>query len=314
MECQFRRGLSHRRLSSLYQAADVHLLSAFGEGFGMPSLQAAAVGVVPLAADYAANREMLGIHGEAIHVRSFVQNHDGLQCALVDIDDAVARLERLYRDRKLLAAKGLIGRRFAEAHGWPSIILQWHEMLEKQVPFLRTKMSRRRTNGNVPNEVSDRFAPCGDRLTVPITLPSAEPALARVRVTGRICLAGPADRPVFEKLRAIFPGLSAWSPRELDSLSGCETVPVTTTEFRSYLASSTLALDLRSVAPILPVFAAELAVPLIGLSSSANQTRLWPGLSLARPSLSAATRKARTILTDHFEAAEACVLARRRLN
>ncbi|MEA3212120.1 MAG: D-inositol-3-phosphate glycosyltransferase [Chthoniobacter sp.] len=311
-----RRGLSLLRLASLYQAADVHLLTAFGEGFGMPTLQAAAVGVVPLAPDYAANREMLGAHGEAIRVRGFVPNHEGLQCALVEMDDAAARLERLYRERNLLVEKGLAGRRFAEAFGWPSIVRQWHEMLEEEVPHLCAKIVRR-TNGNrsvaPPAEVNGDRVACGNRFTMPVTLPSADPSLLRLRVTGRVCLAGAADRPVFQDLRRVFPRLTAWSPSKLKRPFVCETVPVTSPQFRSYLASSTLALDLGSVNPILPIWAAELAVPLIGLSRNVKQGELWPGLTLARPNLFAATRKARTMLTDQMEAAEACALASRQL-
>jgi glycosyltransferase involved in cell wall biosynthesis len=304
------RGISPRRLASLYQAADVHLLTAFGEGFGMPTLQAAAAGVVPLAPDYAANREMLGNHGEAIRVRGFVENHHGLQCALADIDDAVSRLERLYRDRKLLIEKGMAGRRFAEAYRWSAIIAQWHGALEKQVPRLRAKMGRQRTNGTDPTEVKGNGASCGDRFTVPITLPSADASLARVRVIGRVCLAGVADQPVFERLRAVFPGLSAWSPRKLEGFSTCETIPVASPEFDSYLASSTLAIDLGSVNNMLPQRAAELAVPLIGVSRNAKQKDLWPGLTLRSANLIAATRKARMMLVDPIEAAEACALAR----
>src|SRR5262249_48223790 len=46
------RGLSLQELASLYQAADVHLLGSTGEGFGLPTLQAPAAGVGPMAPDY----------------------------------------------------------------------------------------------------------------------------------------------------------------------------------------------------------------------------------------------------------------------
>src|SRR5262249_57898209 len=40
-------GLPLDRLAAIYQAADVHLLASLGEGFGLPTLQAASAGGVP---------------------------------------------------------------------------------------------------------------------------------------------------------------------------------------------------------------------------------------------------------------------------
>ena len=47
--------------------------------------------------------------------RLYVPDQFGIRRALIDIEDAVARLDRLYRDRDLLAAKSAEARRFAEA-------------------------------------------------------------------------------------------------------------------------------------------------------------------------------------------------------
>ncbi len=62
------QGLPIEELARYYQAADVHLLASSGEGFGLPSLQAAAAGAVPLACAYSASRELVEGHGEAIAV------------------------------------------------------------------------------------------------------------------------------------------------------------------------------------------------------------------------------------------------------
>ncbi len=61
-----RRGLPVEQLAQIYQAADVHLLASWGEGFDLSTLQAAATGVVPLAPDYAASPELVGEHGERL--------------------------------------------------------------------------------------------------------------------------------------------------------------------------------------------------------------------------------------------------------
>jgi glycosyltransferase involved in cell wall biosynthesis len=127
-------GLPITRLAEIYQAADVHLLSSWGEGFGLPTLQAAAAGVVPMASAYSASHELVLHHGEAISVRHFLRSPSGLRYALIDIDDAASKLEKLYRDRELLAFKAQRARDFALKYDWKCVVRQWHELLEREVP------------------------------------------------------------------------------------------------------------------------------------------------------------------------------------
>ena len=120
---------------------DVHLLASWGEGFGLPSLQAAATGVVPLASDYTASRELVAGHGEPIRVAAYVPDQFGIRRALIDIEDAVARLDRLHRDRDLLARKSAEARRFAEAYDWSRLLPQWGDLLEAGLPQARQRMT-----------------------------------------------------------------------------------------------------------------------------------------------------------------------------
>src|SRR6266849_9549493 len=99
------KGLPLEKLATVYQAADVHLLASLGEGFGLPTLQAAAAGVVPLAADYGSNQELVSDHGGAIRIRHFLSGEFGIRRGIIDIEDAVSKLEKLYQDRQLLACK-----------------------------------------------------------------------------------------------------------------------------------------------------------------------------------------------------------------
>jgi glycosyltransferase involved in cell wall biosynthesis len=134
------KGLPLEQLAAIYQAADVHLLSSWGEGFGLPSLQAAAAGVVPMASDYTASRELVAGHGEALRVHHFCRDQFGLRRAWIDIDDAVGRLEKLYYDRTVLAAKAEASHCFAQAYDWRHIIPQWDEMLKSRVKHLRQRV------------------------------------------------------------------------------------------------------------------------------------------------------------------------------
>jgi FkbM family methyltransferase len=316
------RGLSLVRLAALYQAADVHLLTSCAEGFGMPTLQAAAAGAVPLAPDYAANRELVRGHGEVIRVQRFVRNEAGWRYALVDIDDAVLKLERLYRNRTLLESKAQAARDFAESYDWKKVVRQWHDMLEREVPRLRTRNVLRRATPNRSKQLRREIRDNGIRsicgFTIPLTLPPANISLTKSRVTGRVCLTSPADLRVFQKLRRVFPRLTAWSPAQIsarvrdDGNFKCKRVSLISAAFRIYFSKSTLALDIAGVERSFPLMAAKSGVPLIGLRQNPGQQRFWPNLTLDTPNVSLAAEKGRKVLTDHIEAADACALAKKR--
>jgi glycosyltransferase involved in cell wall biosynthesis len=318
------KGIPLEELAAIYQAADVHLLSSWGEGFGLPTLQATAAGLVPLAVDYSASRELVRGHGEAIRVKHFVEEYDGLQCALIDIDDAVSRLQCLYQDRQMLESKSRAAERFAAAYDWQRIVPQWHELLEREVPRLLSRMRRRDSNaGALPCQLDEVATPqiAGPKLKLPVTLPPAAPHLASKRITGYVFAAGNADVAVVRTLNRIFPGLRVWSSLalELDSTASdnkplqVEVVPADSPAYWRALAASTLTLDLEGIIDDLPLQSAELAVPSIGLNSHADQARLWPDLSLEYPDPAPAAMLARWMLTDQGDAAAACKYAAQQL-
>jgi glycosyltransferase involved in cell wall biosynthesis len=356
-------GLPLEKLAALYQAADVHLLASWGEGFGLPTLQAASAGVVPMASDYTASRELVLEHGEPIRVRAFMLDQFGLRRALIDVDDAVQRLEALYRSHDLLVEKSRAARHFAEAYDWRRVVPQWHELFQREVPRLRHKVSRpaptsrirllaheaegpRETAravraalpalfdgvqvtlnvveskaGQLTAEVFRDALTSRQALTIPVTLPTADTALARERVTGCVYLAGAADVPVAQQLSRLFPRLNAWSSQPLElglgRVSGkpvkAKTVPVDDPAHHRHLAASTLAFDLGGVDEMLPQRAAELGVPCVGREHVTGQPELWPALCLREPDIAMAVLLARTLLTDQAEAEAACEYARKKL-
>ena len=310
------RGISLERLAALYQAADVHLLASYGEGFGLPTLQAASAGVVPFAAGYAASRELVRGHGEPIRVRHFVRRESGMRCALVDIGDAVDRLDRLYRNRALLRRKSQAARRFAEAYSWQRIVPKWHALLEREVS--RARAASTRDTGRV--RASDEVPIPGGRFTIPVSAEPTNRTLVQTRVLGRVYLASARDLSVFQRLRRVFPQLSAWSGVELEPSARrrakptvrLTVVPGKGRDFLTHLAASTLALDIGGVESVLPALAAEAGVPLVGSARIADQRRFWPDLTLATPDVRAAAEKGRWMLTDHGEVSRVSALARKR--
>ena len=85
-------GIPLAELATYYQAADVHLLASSGEGFGLPTLQAAAAGAVPMAGSYSASCELVEGHGEVIGIADWSENQFGIRRALIDVEDATAKL------------------------------------------------------------------------------------------------------------------------------------------------------------------------------------------------------------------------------
>ena len=122
-------GLSDESLAALYQAADVHLLASWGEGFGLPTLQAASAGVVPLAVNYTASRELVAGHGLALPTDTVVRDEFGLVRAFLDRDAAAAALEHLYASPADLRERSRRSREFALGYSWDTVADEWERVL-----------------------------------------------------------------------------------------------------------------------------------------------------------------------------------------
>ena len=232
-------GLPLAELAAYYQAADVHLLASGGEGFGLPTLQAAAAGAVPMACAYSASHELVEGHGAALRVVQWAETEFGIRRALIDVDDTAAQLARYYEDRSLLREHSRRAREFALAYGWDTVIDQWDRLL-------RTVMTRRRHSrpavpssgrvtetrmasepgttiivkmvervvGRMEAAIVADARPHANDTCIPV-LP-ADCQLARLRVPrrpGYVAIAA-GDLGAFLELRRIFPILSAWTPDE----------------------------------------------------------------------------------------------------
>ncbi len=291
------------QLAKIYQAADVHLLASWGEGFGLSTLQAAATGVVPLAPDCTACQELIGNHGEAISIRHCLLDELGLRRGLIDIEDAVSKLEKLYQDRELLASKAQKSREFALSYDWARIVPQWEKLLREA--------AHKRASLHSPVQPERT-------LRIPVTLPMGK---SKQRIPGYVYVASQCDVTSVLALQRIFPCLKVWSTVTLnfdsnipdDKSLQVKVVEANGPEYRPHLALSTLALDMGSCDPQLPVEAAKLGVPCIGLAQQQEQARLWPDLTLEKPDPLVAAELGRQMLTDQGVASELCTAACQRL-
>jgi glycosyltransferase involved in cell wall biosynthesis len=312
-------GLPIEKLARYYQAADVHLLASSGEGFGLPTLQAAAAGAVPFACAYSASRELVEGHGEAIAVADWGETEFGIRRALIDVDDAVAKLARLYDDRNELRRRSEHSREFARGLGWEQIVGQWDALLASIAPRRmrrpgpawwfrdrREPMVERQlltTDGTsvtvrmVKREFGRLEAAIGAdaRGASDVRLPTVPRAcvVGGVKVPrrpGAVC-AAPGDELVVLALRRVFPVL--------------ETID----DDRFQLAQAVLALNVSGGLPEdVLVDAALFGLPCVGTGAAEPQIVLWPELATDDPLQ--AISLARELLTNPGRARRAIEYAR----
>jgi glycosyltransferase involved in cell wall biosynthesis len=260
-------GLSLEDLAAYYRAADVHLSASSGEGFGLPTLQAAAAGAVPMAGAYSASLELVEGHGEAIEIGDWTETEFGIRRAMIDVDDAVARVARLYDDRDLLRERSAQSQEFARAYDWNNVVGMWDDLLasvgtrrprarprEAEVVHVETLPATggasitvkrvQRSFGRLEAAiVADARRQTSD-VRLPVLPRGCEVAGVRVpRRFGHVCV-GPGSALAFLALRRLFPALEGWSP-----LPGGEELLVEhvsdAEEARYELAQSILVLDLE---------------------------------------------------------------------
>jgi glycosyltransferase involved in cell wall biosynthesis len=327
-------------LAAYYRAADVHLLASSGEGFGLPTLQAAAAGAVPMAGAYSASLELVKGHGEAVEISDWSENEFGIRRALIDVEDAAARLAKLYDDRALLAEKSQQSAQFAAAYDWSLVLDQWDGLLST-LGSSRRRIARAPATQALDPALSARFATGLPEGTVTVNviehkfgrlesgiiadtkghlsdvrIPSVQDSctvggLRILRTAGYLAVA-PGDCDLFRRLQALFPMIVGWVPKisgresalETENSAGLTQIPIDTEESARYdLAQSILLLNVSGgLTDEYLISAALFAVPCIGFPGSEAQQALWP--ELARDDSQSALVIARQLLTN-------CALLRR---
>jgi glycosyltransferase involved in cell wall biosynthesis len=317
------QGLPLRALAAYYRAADVHLLASSGEGFGLPTLQAAAAGAVPMAGAYSANKELVEGHGEPIAIADWTQTQFGIRRALIDVDEAAAALARLRDDHQLRQQHSARAVEFASAYSWHRVLGMWEELLQR-VKGSRGRATPPRARAQ-PERVISRQLPAaqgtsivvryverqfgvleaaiaadadrGSDIRVPTVLPAVEvDGVRNSRRAGLVCLPQ-EDAAVFAVLRRLFPCLAAYTVTGYGSHRPLPPGLGQDPDQRCRLAECVLVLNHSGALPAeLIEDAARLAVPSVGSSSVARQQELWP--ELTSDTQEAAVMLARAVLTD----------------
>jgi glycosyltransferase involved in cell wall biosynthesis len=337
-------GVPLETLARYYQAADVHVLASSGEGFGLPTLQAASAGAVPLAVDYSANKELIEGHGVTIAVADWAHTEFGVRRALPDVEDAADKILALAADRQRLADLSRRARAFALDYAWEGLVDQWDRLLRAAPARLRARAGRQPERSIALESIAPRAAPAWAGVSInvklverpagaleamiradargrgsDIAIPTRPPAcrvgkVAAPRQAGFVGVGG-GDGELFQALKAIFPILHGWTPAGDDDALGAgeeiERLPLLAPEEARYaLARSILMLDVgsRMPAPVL-ADAAHLGVPCVH-GGDGPAAEIWPELAAA--TMSEAFAISRELLTDptaHRRASEAALHA-----
>lgn len=302
-------GIPLPKLAAYYRAADVHLLTSTGEGFGLPTLQAAAVGAVPMACAYSASLELTHGHGESIPVSEWIPTEIGIRRALIDVDEAVERLKMFYEDRALLRSRSTQSRRFAQSYSWNDILPQWDDLVRRVGSRPHQAIQQRRTPEPENREAAFE-APT--RSGMPVKVMSFSRELRRTEVSipttpdgrrfGHLIIAD-TDVPLFLDLRRLFPILRGWvigdAPlnAEYERPHGLKFLAEDSEDCHSRLAQATLILNMGNrLSEVTLIDAALCGVPCIGSPKSRAQTDLWPDLVVSQARL--ALNLARCLLTN----------------
>lgn len=301
-----RGGIPLTRLAAYYRAADVHLLASTGEGFGLPTLQAAATGVVPIACAYSASSELTHGHGESIPASEWIPTEMGIQRALIDIDEAVERLKKFYEDRTFLESRSKQAQRFAKPYSWSVVLSQWDELIQKVESHPNLAAPRRSTSESEGQKVTSTQPDIAvkvmsftrEKRRTEISVPTTPEG----RPFGHM-IVGKIDVPLFLALRRLFPVLRGWVISDTPLITEHEQPDVVKLlsedpkSFHYRLAQTTLILDTgNQISDAILVDAALCGVPCIGSQKSRLQANLWPDLVVSNEYL--ALNVARCLLTN----------------
>jgi len=124
-------GWSEHALNILYNQFDIYVSASSGEGFGLPILESAAVGVPQIHPDFAPFNEFLGYDDNkrgllAKCIKQFTSA--GEARALVDIQSLAEKMEIMYADDGLRQTLGQNAQKWASQYTWSRCAAQFDKV------------------------------------------------------------------------------------------------------------------------------------------------------------------------------------------
>lgn len=118
-------GLSDDELVELYNCFDVMVSTTAGEGFGLTTLEAQSCGVPVLITDYSACKEFVPKDFRIKVAGHYYEPFWDVERAIVDQDDLVSKLNKIYYNKQIVPIIGEKVRAFSEGFDWKHIQPLW---------------------------------------------------------------------------------------------------------------------------------------------------------------------------------------------
>lgn len=145
----FRNGIPTEHLKHIYSAADVVLGTSYGEGFGVPTIEAQACGTPVIVSQFAGSEELAGAHSVLIHGQKMWDEFQGSYWIVPDVRQIGGALEMNYQWTKAGTVDRAKVREFAlhydadliyEKHWRPFIV----QMAKRTLPAAPANRAERR--------------------------------------------------------------------------------------------------------------------------------------------------------------------------
>ena len=147
----FRNGIPTEHLKHIYSAADVVLGTSYGEGFGVPTIEAQACGTPVIVSQFAGSQELAGPHSVLIHGQKMWDEFQGSYWIVPDVRQIHGALEMNYQETKAGKVNRTKVREFAlhydadliyDKHWRPFIV----EMAKRTLPVAPANRAERRAS------------------------------------------------------------------------------------------------------------------------------------------------------------------------
>jgi len=128
------KGIDYKDMNEIYNLMDVFLLTTSGEGFGIPTVEAMSCQVPVLVTNYTTTKELVidNNAGLGIDVVGEITGSWVVERGLCDIDDAVTKIDYLYKNINIRNDMGKNGRiAVLEKYSWEKIGEEWKKVIKE---------------------------------------------------------------------------------------------------------------------------------------------------------------------------------------
>lgn len=129
-------GISNKDLRLVYNCMDIHVNTAWGEGFGIPIIESMACGVPNIAPAYTTGPEFIDENKAGITVRPAtftVEPISHIRRCIVDPGHLLKAMDFMYENRPSVKNYGRNAKTATAKYDWPQVIPLWEQAIDKMV-------------------------------------------------------------------------------------------------------------------------------------------------------------------------------------